>query len=134
MPPSDGLLTQTAPGVRTSSFSTAGIVMPKTPSGKILYMRALWSAAANASGANSWVLSCDLSVDNGSTWNELSGSSPIVLSSVAQNGETFLPIDITLKNLLTSTGVLVRLTGTVSGAGSGATITVTNVDVVPAST
>jgi hypothetical protein len=125
----DGLLTQTAPGVKTTTFSTAGIGMPKTPSGKILYMRALWSAAANASGANSWVLSCDFSTDNGGTWNELSGSSPIVLNTVPQSGETFLPLAITNTNLLTSTGVLVRLTGTVSGAGSTPTITVTNVDV-----
>jgi hypothetical protein len=130
---SDALLTQTA-GVKTATGSTAGVTMPKARILGNLYMRAIWSAAANASGANSVVLSTDLSLDAGGTWNELAGSQPIVLSVTPQSGETYLELDLIDPriNAAMANAPIVRLTYTFSGAGASPTINISSVEIVPA--
>lgn len=133
--PSDALLTQTAPGTKTSTFSTAGVALGKSKILYDLYMRMVYSAAQNGSGANAWTFDVDLSLDGGSTWSEISGAPPINLTTSAQAGELFLelPLNMPAINATMSNAPQVRLTGTLSGAGSGATITITSVEIVPSS-
>jgi hypothetical protein len=131
--PSDGLLTQTAPGVKTATFSTAGVTLGKAKILNQLFMRFIYSALQNSSGANSWTFTADLSLDAGSTWSVMSGLPPFVCSTSPQAGEAVLELDLnsTLISPFMANNPIVRLTGTLSGAGSGATVTIGAVDIVP---
>jgi hypothetical protein len=127
---SDALLSTVAPGIKTSTFSTSPITLPKSVSPRPLWLRVVYTAAANASGANAIVFDCDASYDAGSTYSVLSSAAPINLSTTAQAGELFLPVQITRQDLISNQTVapLVRLTGTFSGAGGSPTINVTSVE------
>ncbi len=132
--PSDLQLAITAPGVRTATFSTAGITMPKASTWNEVFLRIVYSAASNASGANSVTFDIDVSYDGASTWTELVGTTPIVLSTTAQAGEIFLPIVLTrqdLANAGAANAPQIRFTETFSGAGSTPTINVSALDIVP---
>jgi hypothetical protein len=131
---SDALLAQAAPGVKTANFSTAGVTLGKARLLNTLFMRVIYIAAANASGANSWVFDCALSLDAGVSWFVITSGQPIVLSTVAQSGEQYLELDLNMPtiNAAMANAPIVRLDGVVSGAGASPTINVTGVDIVPA--
>lgn len=132
--PSDALMSTAAPGVKTATFSTTPLVLPKSAMSDPLYLRVIYTAAANASGANSIVLNVDVSYDNASTFSVLSSAAPIVLSTTAQSNELFLPVQVSRQDLINRQTVApqVRLTGTFSGAGTSPTINITSVEFTPA--
>jgi hypothetical protein len=131
---SDALLTQAAPGVKTATWSSAGVTLGKTRIMNNLYMRVIYIAAANASGSNSWVITAELSLDNAGTWFTMSGSQPIVLTTVPKADEVYLELDLNMPtiNPFMAFSPIVRATGILSGAGASPTINVIAVDVVPA--
>jgi len=131
--PSDGLLTQAAPGVQTATWHSAGVTLAKVKILGDLFMRILYSALQNASGANSWTFTAELSLDAGASWSTLPGLPPIACSTTPQSGEATLelPLNSPLISPFMANAPIVRATGTLAGAGSGATITVGIVDIVP---
>jgi hypothetical protein len=132
--PSDALLSQTPLGVQTATWHSAGVTLGKARIATMLFLRVTYSGAANASGANSWTLTSEISLDGGGTWSTMSGVPPIALSTTAQASEVFLELDLNspLINPFMSNAPIVRATGTLAGAGSGATINVLAVEVVSA--
>lgn len=128
----DANLATTDIGTITTTTSSAGITFPKSNvlAGQELFLHAVYSAASNASGANTVVFSADLSTDGGGSWNELVGQAPISLSTTAQAGDVYLPLPLTQQSLINpsmSNAPQVRLTCTIAGAGSGPTITIKNI-------
>ncbi len=132
--PSDLLLAIAAPGVKTATFNSAALTLPKGSTWNELFMRVGYSAASNASGANSFTFDVDISYDNASTWTELAGAPPLALSTTVQAGEIFLPVITTRQDLINANAAnapQVRLTGTLAGAGSTPTINIYDVSLVP---
>jgi hypothetical protein len=132
--PADLLLGIAAPGVKTATFNTSGVTLPKGSTWNELFLRVPYTAASNASGANSVTFDVDISYDNASTWTELAGEPPINLSTTVQSGVVFIPIVTTRQDLINAAAAnapQVRLTGTFAGAGSTPTITVAQCDFMP---
>lgn len=132
--PSDLLLAITAPGTKTATFNSAALTLPAGSTWNELFMRVGYKAASNASGANAFTFDVDISYDGGSTWTENSGAPPLNLSTTAQAGEIFIPIMLTRQDLINASAAnapQVRLTGTLTGAGSTPTINVYDVSLVP---
>lgn len=132
--PADLLLSIAAPGTKTATFNTAGVTLPKGSTWNELFLRVPFTAASNATGANAFTFDVDISYDGASTWTELAGESPINLSTTAQSGVIFIPIANTRQDLINAAAAnapQVRLTGTLSGAGTVPTITVAQCDFMP---
>lgn len=113
--PTDALITLQAQVTKTATFNSTGVDIKGTPR-RGLFARVIYSAATNASGSNTVAFSIDHSDDN-SSWNQLTTGveNNIALSTTAQSGEIFLPINTSKR--------YVRLTTTISGAGSTPTVT-----------
>lgn len=115
----DAQLTMQASTTKTATFNGswidlgAGVTRPAK-----LAVRVIYSAASNASGANTVIFSLDSSPDNGVTVYsavESASDHAINLSTTAQAGEIWIPFATSQR--------YIRLTVTISGAGSGSTIT-----------
>lgn len=115
----DALLALQASVTKTATFNGAGLALANGTPRRGLVARVLYSAANNASGSNSFTFSLDWSTDNGGTWNSLALAAPLVLTTTAQIGEIDIPF-ITPNN---PSGGQVRLTVTLTGAGSTPTVT-----------
>ena len=123
---SDALLTLAPAGTtKTATFSGSavdtGVVQANQPVTGApfapLGARVLYSAASNASGANTAVFTIDGSQD-GSNWLTLAGArftDSVTLSTTPQAGEIFIPFVQRTRYL--------RLTLTITGAGVSPTIT-----------
>ena len=102
---------------KTATFSGAGLNLPAGTPNRGLFARVIYSAATNASGANTVAFTIDTSADN-SAWNAADFADVeknVALTTTAQSGEFYIPINTTLP--------WVRLTCTVTGAGTVPTIT-----------
>jgi len=120
--PTDALLTFQASVTKTSTFSGAALILAGGTPRRGLKARVIYSAATNASGANSVTFSVDVCYDGVPTlWTVTSSSVVINLSTTAQSGEIFLPFDISPTSVVN--GTQIRLTATFAGAGSTPTIT-----------
>src|SRR5215469_6064141 len=119
--PADLLLAIQASVTKTATFNGAAFTLPGGTPRRGLKGRVIYSAATNASGANSVTFSIDVSYDAGSTFNITSQAVVINLSTTAQSGEIFLPFDISPTSV--ANGTQIRLTATFAGAGSTPTIT-----------
>lgn len=117
--PSDLALQLQASVTKTATFNGAWIDLGNFPPlVNWLVARVVYSAATNASGANSVIFSLDVSNDASTVAGaaEINASDQVInLSTTAQAGEVFLPIVIKHR--------YIRLTATVAGAGSTPTIT-----------
>ena len=114
---------------KTATFNGASLTLPGGTPRRGLKSRILYSAASNASGSNTAQFSLDVSYDGGSTWiSNLFQAQAIALSTTAQQGEVFIPFDISPTSVVN--GTKIRLTVTISGAGSTPTITYQG-DIVP---
>ncbi len=114
---SDANLALQASVTKTATFNGAGVDLGAGPSTKFpLFAEVIYSAATNASGSNTVTFSVDHSDDNSTFYAHTSGAADAVsLSTTAQSGVVYIPI-ATRKRY-------VRLTVTVSGAGSTPTVT-----------
>lgn len=119
--PTDALLALQASVTKVATFNGAALTLAGGTPRRGLNARVLYSAATNASGANSVVFSVDVSYDAGSTWFSDFLAPPVVLSTTAQTGEVFIPFSISPTSVVN--GTQIRLTATFSGAGSTPTIT-----------
>lgn len=119
--PTDALQQLQAPVTKTATFNGAALTLPGGTPRRGLKARVIYSAAANASGANSVTFGLDVSRDGGSTWNTEFQADPIALSTTAQAGEIFIPFDISPATV--ASGTQIRLSATFAGAGSTPTIT-----------
>lgn len=102
---------------KTATFNGAAVNLPGGTPRRGLKARVIYSAASNASGANAVTFSVDVSPDN-VTWytGEFQGVDTAVnLSTTAQSGEIFIPFE--------TSQPYVRLSATITGAGSTPTIT-----------
>jgi len=111
----DNLLTEAAV-TKTTTFSSAGFNLPGGTPRRGLYWHVDYSAATNATGANSVIFQVDHSPDN-SSWYPLAHQEevPIALSTTAQAGEANIKFE--------TSNPYVRLTSTFAGSGTSPTIT-----------
>lgn len=125
----DANLTLQASVTKTATFSGAWVELPGGTPMRGLYAHVLYSAATNASGANSVTFSIDVSPDNGTTVyaGEYSAEDQVVaLSTTAQAGEIVIPFHLNTPGVIKAinTGLAsVRLTCTIAGAGTTPTVT-----------
>ncbi|MDQ2995455.1 MAG: hypothetical protein M3R61_00145 [Chloroflexota bacterium] len=113
----DAKLVLQAGTTKTTSFNSTGLDLPSGgPLAMPLWARVIYSAAANASGSNTFVFSVEESDDNATFFALSSGAAQVVtLSTTAQAAEIFVPF-VTRKRY-------VRLVATLAGAGTSPTIT-----------
>lgn len=114
--PTDALITLQPSVTKTATFNGVGVDLKTGTPRRGLFARIIYSAATNASGSNTVAFSIDHSDDN-STFYQLTSEveANIALSTTAQQGEIFLPVNTSKR--------YVRLTCTITGAGSTPTVT-----------
>jgi hypothetical protein len=112
----DALLTLQSSVTKTATFNGTAVDLKTGTPRRGLKARVIYSAATNASGSNTVAFTIDHSDDN-STFYTLSSNAEnnIALSTTAQSGEIFIPFETSKR--------YVRLTCTISGAGSTPTVT-----------
>jgi hypothetical protein len=123
--PSDLLVSLQASQTITSSFTTAGtaVVLPAGTPRRGLKARVIYSAATQASGSGVWTFSLAISYDGGSTYVQdyVETSQAITLTTTAQQGEFFIPFEISPTSV--ANGTRVKLYATLSGSPATPTIT-----------
>ncbi len=122
--PTDALLQLQASVTKTATFNGAAQTLAGGTPRRGMKARVIYSAASNATGANAFTFSVDVSYDSGSTWLSDFVAPPVNLSTTAQSGEVFIPFDISptvVAGVITNPQI--RLTATLSGAGTVPTIT-----------
>lgn len=122
--PVDALIQLQASVTKTATFNGAALSMPGGTPRRGLKCRVIYSAASNATGANAFTFSVDVSYDGGTTWLSDFLAPPVNLSTTVQQGEIFIPFDISptvVAGVITAPQI--RLTATLSGAGTVPTIT-----------
>jgi len=109
---------------KTATFRGTAFSLPGGTPRRGNTCRVIYSAAANASGANTVTFSIDVSYDAGSTWNQEFFSDPIALTTVAKSGEIHIPYRV-VPNVMAPSPVApqVALSVNISGAGSTPTVT-----------
>lgn len=112
----DANLALQASVTKTATFNGTGLDLLTGTPRRGLKVRVIFSAATNASGSNTVAFTVDHSTDN-STWTQLAADAEnnVALSTTAQNGEVYIPIETSKR--------YIRLTCTITGAGSTPTIT-----------
>lgn len=103
---------------KTATFSGAWLNLPTGTPRRGLVVRVLYSAASNASGANTVEWSVDTSSDGATvkgTAYVQAADNVVTLSTTAQAGEVFMRID--------TSDPYIRLTCTIGGAGTVPTVT-----------
>jgi hypothetical protein len=121
----DALLQLQASVTKVATFSGAPLILGGGTPTYGLWARVLYSAASNASGANSVAFSVDVCYDGVPTlWNVDFVAPLINLSTTVQQGEIFIPFEV---NRTFVSGVYtppqIRSTATFAGAGVSPTIT-----------
>lgn len=113
----DALTQLQASVTKTATFSGAALSLPGGTPRRGMFARVIYSAAANASGANAVTFSVDVSPDGGTTWYQktVDNEDVVNLTTTAKSGEIFLPIE--------TSDSTIRVTATFSGAGTVPTIT-----------
>ena len=123
--PTDALIALQASVTKTATFNGAWLPLPGGTPRRGLKARVLYSAASNASGANAVVFSIDVTRDGQVTIQLGEFQSDVInLSTTVQQGELFIPFDI---SPIVVAGVItapqIRLSVNFSGAGTTPTIT-----------
>ena len=122
----DANLTLQASVTKTASFNGAWVSLKGLMGHRSAYAHVLYSAASNASGANTVTFSLDVSTDGGST-NYIGQfqavDQAVALTTTAKAGEISLPFSLLDPTLIAGSNPSVRLVATFSGAGTVPTIT-----------
>lgn len=125
--PTDANLALQASVTKTATFSGNWVGVPGLAGNTMnLFAHVLYSAASNATGANSVTFALDVSPDGGTTVYaaEFSMADQAVnLSTTAQAGELSIPFSLLTKGVKDGSAPSVRLTATFGGAGTVPTIT-----------
>jgi hypothetical protein len=117
-------LIQLQPSVtKTASFTSAPLVLVAGTPFRGDRVRVLYSAASNASGANSVTFQVAVSKDNGATFNVEAQADPITLSTTAQASEILIPFSVRPSSVVN--GIQIELIALFGGAGATPTITYT---------
>src|SRR5712691_1823246 len=104
--PVDALLALQASVTKTATFNGAALILAGGTPRRGLKARVIYSAATNATGANSVQFSLDVSYDAASTWiSNLFQALIINLSTTAQSGEVFIPFDISPTSVANGTQI-----------------------------
>lgn len=122
----DANLTLQASVTKTATFNGSWVSLPGGTPTRGLFAHVFYSAATNASGANSFTFSVDVSPDGGTTVYaaEYAAADQVVtLSTTAQSGEIVIPFNLQTPGVRGGSNPSVRLTATQAGAGSTPTIT-----------
>jgi hypothetical protein len=133
--PADTLMVLQAAVTKTSTFQGAGLnIISGVFPGEVLVARVIYSAATNATGANSFNFTVEQSIDN-ATWYTVGGAGgayTLNLTTTAQAGEIFIPFEVRVSpSTVGATGCWIRLVATLGGAGTVPTVTYQG-DIVPA--
>ena len=99
---------------KTATFNGAGLDLVTGTPRRGLKARVLYSAATNASGSNSVTWTIDASSDNSTFQTIATGETVLALSTTAQSGEFYIPIETSLR--------YVRVSVVIAGAGSTPTV------------
>jgi hypothetical protein len=123
--PVDALIALQTVVTKVATFSGAALILVGGTPRRGLKARVIYSAATNATGANSVTFSLDVCYDGVPTLWNIDFVAPVInLSTTAQSGEIFIPFDISptiVAGVITAPQV--RLTATFGGAGTVPTIT-----------
>lgn len=106
---------------KTASFQGTPLILPGGTSRRGLKARFLYSAAANASGANAVIFAVYVSKDGGVTFNIEGQTDPINLSTTAQSGEIHVPFEVSPTSV--ANGIQIEAGVLISGAGTVPTVT-----------
>jgi len=126
--PTDALLTLTpAATVKTATFrdTAHALSLPGGTPVRGNYVRFLYSAAQNASGANAIQFAISISYDNAGTWTDEFFSDVVNLNTTPKNGELFVLYRVAPNVMAASGNVppLIAAEVIVTGAGSTPTVT-----------
>lgn len=120
--PSDANIALQASVTKTATFNGAAFILPGGTPRRGLIARVIYSAATNVSGSNNVVFSIDCCYDGvPTTWYADFLAPTIALSTTAQASEIFIPFSISPTSVVN--GTQIRLTCTITGAGSTPTVT-----------
>jgi hypothetical protein len=120
---SDALQQFTSSITKIAAFRSAGFPLPGGTPRRGLTARVLYSAASVSAATGACAFSIDLSYDGGSTWTSEFISDTIALSTVATQGEVFIPYRV-VKSALQNGGVPVQVALSLySISGTNATVT-----------
>lgn len=117
----DALLQLEPSTVSTATAAGAAVTLAGGTPRRGLNARFIYSAATNASGANSAQFGVSVSYDGGSTYLLDFLAPAIALSTTAQSGEVNIPFSISPTSV--ANGTKIKANVTISGAGSTPTIT-----------
>ena len=122
----DANLVLQASVTKTATFNGAWVSLPGLTPVRGLFAHVFYSAATNATGANSVTFQIDISPDGGTTVYsaEYAAVDQVVnLSTTAQAGEIIVPFKLNTPGVAAGSNPSVRLTATFGGAGTVPTIT-----------
>ena len=111
----DALIPLQASTTKAVTFSGTGLILAGGTPRRGLKARVIYSAGTSTS-TNSAVFSVDVSYDAGSTWQSNFLLTPLSLTATAQSGEQYIPFEVSPTSV--ANGIQVRLTVTISGAGT----------------
>lgn len=124
----DANLTLQTSVTKTATFNGSWVTLPGGTPVRGLFAHVFYSAATNASGSNSVLFQIDVSPDGGTTVYSAefaAADQAVALSTTAQAGEIVIPFNLQTPGIIEAVGgsPSVRLTATISGAGSTPTVT-----------
>src|SRR5260221_482085 len=114
--PADALLQLQASVTKAATFNGAAVILAGGTPRRGLKARVIYSAATSTT-TNAATFNIDVSYDAGSTWNaDFYAPVALALTTTAQASEVFIPFEISPTSV--ANGTQIRLTLTVSGAGT----------------
>lgn len=119
--PSDALLVLQAQATKTSTFTSAALNLPAGTPRRGLKARIIYSAADNVSGTNTVTFSLNVAHDGGTNYYAEFQADPITLSTTAQQGELFIPFEVSPTSVANQ--INLELVCTIAGSGTSPTIT-----------
>lgn len=122
----DANLVLQASVTETATHNGSWVSLPGGTPNRGLFAHVSYSAADNASGSNSVLFQIDVSPDGGTTVYSAEFAAEdqvIALTTTAQAGVVVIPFNLNTPGMRGGSNPSVRLTATVSGAGSTPTVT-----------
>ena len=112
----DALLVLASAVTSTSTASNTALALPNGTPRRGLQARIVYSAAQTASSTGTAIFNIDFAPD-GSTFTNIGTATTVNLTTTAKAGEIYIPINTPLMSM-PNTAAVIRLTVTITGAGS----------------